>query len=79
MKDNINITREEISQDLRNLLMLKYIDKFYENRKIVDIRVSVEEKEYNYDWGGGHYDELRVEIQTETPKGRSKRWNKVYF
>ena len=77
MKENINLTLDDINDILMDELKLKYLGKKYENRKIVDIKTSLEERDYETDWGGGYYNELTVSFLTESPTGKSKIWKRV--
>ena len=69
------MNRKDIEELIKDKMLEILKGKKYRGRKIEDIRVSIQEKDVAYYGGGFYYDEMKIEIQTSSKTGRSKKWD----
>lgn len=76
------IDQKTVEETLRIGLISKFLGKPYpvgSKNIISNFRVSIADQEHYYDGGCNSYDEIIIEVQTESPIKQKRKWIRVWL
>ena len=67
------LDRNSIAESIQRGLNQDYIGEDFNGKSIAGFEVEILDQEYRTNWGGGNYDEIRINIILQGRGGKTKR------